>query len=95
MNLKPDEFWHLTYAEFCEIVTGYVKRSRKRTNELIFAAWNVERFHRERGAIPLASVLIDEEPNTKPKEMTDDQMLAMARILNAAYGGDVVEVCDG
>ena len=30
----------------------------------------------------------------KGKKQTDEQMLAMAQMLNAAYGGEVVEVYD-
>jgi hypothetical protein len=28
---------------------------------------------------------------TKPKKQTDEEMLAMAKLLNAAFGGKVVE----
>lgn len=29
---------------------------------------------------------------TKSKKQTDEEMLAMAKLLNAAFGGDVVEI---
>jgi hypothetical protein len=33
----------------------------------------------------------DNELGTR-REMTDDDMLAMVKLLNAAFGGDVIEV---
>lgn len=76
----------MTFAEFVEYVKGYSRKNRQRINELIYLAWHIEAFHRERGRLPsLESLLIQDE--IEPKQMTDDQMMAMARVLNAAYGG--------
>lgn len=76
----------MTFAEFVEYVKGYSRKNRQRINELIYLAWHIEAFHRERGRLPsLESLLIQED--VEPKQMTDDQMMAMARVLNAAYGG--------
>lgn len=38
---------------------------------------------------PLNNLLQDTEA---PKEQTDNEMLAMCKLLNAAFGGEVVEV---
>jgi hypothetical protein len=94
MKLKPDEFWRLTCAEFVEMYDGYVRRQKNRINELIYLAWHVEAFHRQPKALPdLQSLMldVDESRRVTPKRMTDEQMMAMAKVLNAAFGGEFVE----
>jgi hypothetical protein len=40
----------------------------------------------------LESLLVDEDAPIQQIPQSDDDMLAMARVLNTAFGGDVLEV---
>jgi hypothetical protein len=92
MGLKPSEFWALTYAEFCAMTKGYVEEKRERGNDLMTSAWFTAYFTRKNPMPPLKDFIQSDKAESKPnKPQTPEQMLAMARILNAAYGGDVVE----
>jgi len=72
---------------------GYVRKSRRKANERITSAWNTAYLTRARKLPDLKSLLIDEEPVVRIEhEQTDDEMLAMIRLLNAAWGGIEVEV---
>ena len=90
LQLKPYEFWELTLAEFADIIDGYVRMQKRRTNELLYTAWHTAVLSRMKDIPSLKSILQDTE--TKPKhEQTGDEMLAMCKLLNAAFGGEVVE----
>lgn len=91
MGLKPDEFWKLTYNEFIEMLIGHRKRERHEINKLLYTAWHMAVFSRQKKIPELKTILIDEEQQERPKEQTPEQMLAIVRIWNAAYGGTVVE----
>lgn len=91
LELKPAEFWKLTPAEFYEMAEGYYKRQIKRSNELITLAWNTAAMVRTPEFPELEDILAkDLEP---VKKQTDEEMMAIARLLNAAFGG--VEVVEG
>lgn len=87
LELKPFEFWILTFAEFFEMVDGYVKRERRKTNERTTLAWNTANFNRARRLPDLKTLLIDEDEIGAKPDQTDEQMFAMVKMLNAAWGG--------
>jgi hypothetical protein len=91
LGLNPQEFWDLTYAEFAQLVEGYSCRRQERVNELIYLAWHIEAFHRQPGKLPDLNSLLH-EPSKPQKQQTEEEMLAMAKMLNAAFGGEVVEI---
>jgi hypothetical protein len=91
MGMTPVEFWRLTYAEFIGMQRGFVRRDKRRYNERLQQAWYTARLVRLKGEMPdLESLMLNEDP--APRQMTDDQMMAMARVLNAALGGREIEV---
>lgn len=57
-------------------------------NEIIYLAWHTEAFARQKTLPPLKSLLQDEKPR---HEQTDEEMMAMCKMLNAAFGGEVVD----
>lgn len=69
---------------------GYVKREKKRINELIYLAHSTASLTRAQKIPDLKSLLIQDE--VEPKQMSDEAMLAMAKVLNAAFGGSEVEL---
>lgn len=93
MELKPSEFWALTFAEFDAMAKGYNRRQINRRNELMFAAWHTAAIARQKTLPELDDLLIDPDKKPEPKkEQTDADMLNMCRMLNAMYGGEVVEI---
>ena len=89
--MKPHEFWVLTYAEFRQMVEGYVRKQKRCNDDLMSLAWHTAYFGRVEEMPALDSLLQDDDDNNNPHEQTDDEMLAMAKMLNAAFGGEVVE----
>ena len=88
MGLKPDEFWKLTQAELLVMAEGYTKKKKQQAKEMIYLAWHVAALNRAKELPSLDSLLRDSEPE---KPQTDEQMMAMCKLMNAALGGKVVE----
>ena len=72
-----------------EMVEGYKRRKKQTFDELVYLAWHTEAFARMK-KLPSLNSLIKEEG--KKREQTDEEMMTMAKMLNAAFGGEVVEV---
>jgi hypothetical protein len=85
----PDEFWKLTPFEFQAILNNHINKTKIKHNDIKSIAWMIAMLSRAKD-IPKLEDLLKED---KPKEpQTADQMMAMVKILNAAYGGDEIEV---
>jgi len=89
MGLRPDEFWKLTYAEFIAMLDGFTRRRTQTNNDLLYVSWHVAAFNRQKTLPSLKSILV--ENPTEHHQQTDEEMLAMIKIINAAFGGKVVE----
>lgn len=72
------------------MLKGYNRRQKDERNKLLFLAWHTEVFARQKTLPALTSMMETDEPKEKHVQ-TDDEMLAMCRLLNAAFGGEVVE----
>jgi len=73
---------------------GFNRRQINRRNELMFAAWHTAAIARQKTLPDLDDLLIDPDKKPEPKkEQTDADMLNMCKMLNAMYGGEVVETC--
>lgn len=88
--MDPDRFWRLTIAEFSEMVDGYIRRQKNKRNELLYLAWHTAALIRQ-AELPALADLVQDEPK-EPHEQTPEEMIAVLRLINAAYGGNVVEV---
>lgn len=73
------------------MVDGYMRKQKRRVNELIYLAWHTEIFARQKQLPELKSLLQGEDEKAKHGQ-TDDEMMVMCKMLNAAFGGDTVEV---
>jgi hypothetical protein len=91
MNMSVPDFLGLTRYEF------YIKRKERdkseiqRINEQRAQAWWIARMTRFNPFPELDDILI-QDSKIESTEMTDDQMMQKAKMLNAMYGGDFVEV---
>ena len=54
----------------------------------MYTAWHTAVLSRMKDIPPLRKLLQDED---EKHEQTDDEMMHMAKMLNAAFGGEVVE----
>ena len=68
---------------------GYMRKHKRMTDLLIYHAWHTELFARQK-TLPDLETLLSEKPKQKAV-MTDEQMEKVARLMNAALGGDFVE----
>ena len=89
MGLQPSEFWALTRAEFIVMRNGHIERQRRAINESRYQAWHIAQWINNRNAPDMDKFLINNE-KPKPKQQTDDEMIAKARLLNALFGGTEV-----
>lgn len=80
------------YSEFIEMLDGYSRGLIRKANEAIYLAWHIAMLERQNPIPDLKDILIDENEPIERHEQTDDEKMAMCRMLNAAYGGTEVAV---
>lgn len=68
---------------------GYNKRHIMRSNELIALAWNAAALVRTKEMPELENILISD---VIKEAQTDEEMISIVKMLNTAFGGEVVEV---
>lgn len=68
---------------------GYYKRHINRANELITLAWNTAAMVRVSDFPELKNILVSDI--IKPQQ-SDDVMLNIVKMLNTAFGGEVVYI---
>lgn len=72
---------------------GYRRRRIDYLNDLTALAWNTAALSRQKTLPELKTLLIDDDPKPdQPKQQTTEEMIAMARMITLAYGGEIVEV---
>lgn len=86
--MQPVEFWRLTWAEFYYMVQGYQRKRKQDMNDRTSDVWLGEALARQKVLPKLESLL---SSDTKKKEQSPEEMMAMAKFLNSVFGGEVVE----
>ncbi len=81
------EFWEITPFELGLVAKGYVKRQEQRQKESMFQAYLISRWVWAK-KIDIKKYLGESKPK---RRMTDEEMLAKAKALNALLGGTVVK----
>jgi len=71
---------------------GRIRNQKRRMNEMIFLAWHIEALARQKRLPALSSLLKEDKANSR--QQSDEEMMGMARLINAAFGGEVIEVYD-
>jgi len=73
------------------MVDGFVERERLKRNDLIANAWYGEAFARTERLPRLDSLMTKKEaPPAEEKEQTPEEMMAVCRVLNMAFGGQEI-----
>lgn len=100
IGISISEFWELTPYELRVAVRGYTKRKELEAKEYqakfknerdlaIYQAYLISRWVWQK-RVDIEKIL---NSNIKPqKNMSDEQMLAKVKILNALFGGEVKTV---
>ena len=89
--MNTSEFWQLTYAEFIVIYEEHIKSLTKERNNLVYQAWHIAMFERQKKLPSLESVLIKESSEPKKPQSTEE-MISICKMLNAAYGGKEIKI---
>lgn len=98
-GISPLESWEWTWGEACEAVSAYVKRENERAKSRSVALYNAAVFltHSIRSMIAggemkkFAEAFPGFDVKQQTNEMSDEQMYAVARALNACFGGEEVD----
>lgn len=92
-GISPLEFWELTPFELSLMVKAYAKRKEEESKERISfayinAMWTIQWLGKKsQHPKPLKEIL--DSMGKEKKVMTDEQMLAVVKNLNAMFGGEV------
>ncbi len=86
IEIPISEFWEITPFELSIAAKSYSKRQELKQKEGIFQAYLISRWVWQK-KIDIKKILRDKKPK---KVMTDEEMLAQVKALNAAFGGEVV-----
>jgi predicted Co/Zn/Cd cation transporter (cation efflux family) len=81
------EFWDITPFELSTVVKGYAKRQEQRQKESMYQAYLISRWVWAK-KVDIKKYLGENKPK---RRMTDEEMLAQVRALNAIFGGEVVK----
>ena len=87
IGVPVSEFWDLTPFELGLVVRGYAKRQEQRQKEDMCQAYLISRWVWAK-KIDIKKYLGESKPK---RRMTDEEMLAKAKALNALLGGTVVK----
>ena len=95
MGLAPETFWALTPFEFHVMAMGYVEREKEKNrtthNNIISLAWYTEALARTKNLPKLENLLSKKDDDGavvhKHKEQSDEEMMNVCRMMNAAFGG--------
>lgn len=86
VGVSITEFWELTPFELSMVAKGYARRQEQRQKENTYQAYLISRWVWAK-KVDIKKYL--GETKSK-KRMTDEEMLAQAKALNAILGGEVV-----
>lgn len=85
IGISISEFWDITPFELNLLAKGYAKRKEAEQKESIYQAYLISRWVWQK-KINIEKIL---ETKKESKVMTDDEMLAQVKALNALFGGSV------
>ena len=84
LNIRPCDFWQMTFAEFKELLECYQDKQKRHIDELLYQAWHIEAFARQKNLPALSEILSKKEAD---KKQTTEQMIDKCKALNAMFGG--------
>ena len=102
IGIPLSEFYKMTPKEFYVYVDGFNRRKEIEVEDykikfgleqkaLIHQAYLISRWVWTKN-LPIEKILNELGTSEDKKEMTDEQMLAQVKVLNALFGGEVKEI---
>lgn len=85
--MSYSDFSRITPRDFLLYQEGFVKKREQDRKESIYQAYLISRWVWAK-KIDIEKIL-SEDKQPQNKEMTDEQMLAKVKMLNALFGGEV------
>ena len=82
------EFWDMTPDELNLSADFYAEKKKQEEHNMIMQAYLISRWVWAKD-VPIEKILNELGTNKEKKEMTDEQMLAQVKVLNALFGGEV------
>lgn len=82
----------MTPAELYIRIKIYEDQQQEKTKELLWKTWNTAALIRCDKMPELDEWMGIVDKDVKPKQQTTEQMISMAKLLNAAFGGEVVYI---
>jgi hypothetical protein len=88
INISLTEFEYMTPYELMLHIEAFFEKQQAEMEEKVSLVWLREHYHRVKKLPSLKTILKDMQPNKGP--MTNDEMLAMVKQLNAQFGGEII-----
>ena len=78
--MHPAQIWELTPFELGLLFEGYAEEKEERIQELIYLAWHIEAFARQKRLPSLKKMLKDDaRKKTAPSRLSLEQLIKIAR----------------
>ena len=78
--MHPAQIWELTPFELGLLFEGYAEEKEERIQELIYLAWHIEAFARQKRLPSLKKMLKDSRrKKTAPSRLSTEQLMKIAR----------------
>lgn len=92
IGVKPSEFWNLTPVEMLMCGEAHENEMKAQFKSAMIAAWFNALWLRGND-MPTYNELVDALDGKTPevKEMTDEEIFETIKVLNAAFGGEVID----
>ncbi len=78
MGISPFDFWNLTPYEFILTMEGINDREIKHQQDLLYLAWHIEAFARQKKLPKLQSLLKQPKPK-KQKNLSQTELIQIAK----------------
>jgi hypothetical protein len=80
LKLKPAMFWRLTPHELSAMLEGYAEEKAERRQELLYLAWHIEAFARQKRLPSLTKILKDSGMKQKTNSrLSTEQLMKIAQ----------------
>ncbi len=77
--MVADVFWETTPYELSLIIEGYGERQSERRQELLYLAWHIEAFARQKRLPALKKILKDSGIKKTQKKLSIEQLYVIAK----------------
>ena len=77
--MRVSEFWNFTPCELTFIIEGYAEQLAERRQEMLYLAWHIEAFARQKRMPALRKVLKEGGIKKSQKRLSTEQLMKIAK----------------